>query len=83
MVAAFEPVYKPIRAIDRSGLSGVIGVDDVKSPCVAVCKLDERNVCIGCWRTLEEIAAWSRMNRQQKLVVLENCGQRAQAEKRA
>lgn len=32
----------------------------VESPCVKVCVLDQHNVCVGCGRTLEEIAAWSR-----------------------
>ena len=25
------------------------------SPCVGVCKLNDKNVCIGCNRTIEEI----------------------------
>jgi len=25
------------------------------SPCIGVCKLDENKVCIGCFRTIEEI----------------------------
>ncbi|NLG77240.1 MAG: DUF1289 domain-containing protein [Xanthomonadaceae bacterium] len=32
----------------------------VESPCIKVCVLDRQHVCIGCGRTLEEIAAWSR-----------------------
>lgn len=31
------------------------------SPCVNVCKLDRQNVCVGCRRTLDEIARWSAM----------------------
>ncbi|MDX1594275.1 MAG: DUF1289 domain-containing protein [Gammaproteobacteria bacterium] len=31
------------------------------SPCVRVCALDERNVCIGCRRTLDEIVHWEAM----------------------
>lgn len=30
----------------------------VRSPCVKLCVLDARNVCEGCGRTLDEIAAW-------------------------
>lgn len=31
----------------------------VPSPCVGVCRMDEtRGLCAGCWRTLDEIAAW-------------------------
>jgi predicted Fe-S protein YdhL (DUF1289 family) len=33
--------------------------DDVASPCINVCTLDPANqVCLGCFRTLDEIAAW-------------------------
>jgi len=32
------------------------------SPCVNICSLDEWGVCRGCFRTLDEIAAWTRMD---------------------
>ncbi|HMW18966.1 MAG TPA: DUF1289 domain-containing protein [Accumulibacter sp.] len=33
----------------------------VASPCINVCRMDEdAGFCIGCFRTLEEIAFWSR-----------------------
>jgi uncharacterized protein len=38
----------------------------VESPCIKVCQLDPQNVCVGCGRTLAEIAAWSRMNPEQQ-----------------
>jgi len=32
----------------------------VPSPCISVCRLsDDRSRCEGCYRTLEEIRAWS------------------------
>ena len=32
----------------------------VPSPCVSVCRLDDATgLCVGCLRTLDEIAAWS------------------------
>ena len=35
----------------------------VLSPCIAVCKMDAASqLCIGCYRTLDEIARWSRMD---------------------
>ncbi len=37
-------------------------MSSVESPCIKVCVLDERQVCIGCLRTLDEIAAWERMD---------------------
>ena len=34
----------------------------VPSPCVNVCRMNpQTGLCEGCWRTLDEIAAWSKM----------------------
>ena len=31
------------------------------SPCINICKMDDRNgLCLGCFRTLDEITVWSR-----------------------
>jgi predicted Fe-S protein YdhL (DUF1289 family) len=35
----------------------------VASPCINVCRMDDATgLCAGCWRTLDEIAAWSTMD---------------------
>ena len=40
---------------------------DVPSPCVSICRMDAATGrCEGCLRTLDEIAAWSRMDDGQK-----------------
>jgi predicted Fe-S protein YdhL (DUF1289 family) len=45
--------------------------DDVPSPCINVCRMDERTaLCAGCFRTLDEIACWSGYAREDKLAVL-------------
>lgn len=43
----------------------------VQSPCVRMCTLDERAVCMGCQRTLKEITEWTTMSDQEKLGVLD------------
>ena len=54
--------------------------DDVASPCVNVCVMDdERGVCRGCCRTLDEIANWTNYARAEKLSVLEKVAQRKAA----
>jgi predicted Fe-S protein YdhL (DUF1289 family) len=51
----------------------------VPSPCIGVCRLDEAATrCLGCLRTLDEIAAWSRAGEAQKRAIW-----RAIAERRA
>ena len=45
--------------------------DDPASPCINVCKMDERSgFCEGCFRTIDEIACWSGYTREEKLAVL-------------
>ena len=44
--------------------------DDVPSPCINVCRLDETTrLCEGCFRTLDEIACWSGYTRAEKFAV--------------
>ena len=33
--------------------------EEVQSPCINICELSNDNICNGCYRTLEEISAWS------------------------
>ncbi len=34
----------------------------IESPCIKVCVIDaESKLCTGCWRTLDEIAAWTTL----------------------
>ena len=36
--------------------------DEIESPCVKICVIHPRaKICAGCFRTGEEIAAWSRL----------------------
>ncbi|HEX3848311.1 MAG TPA: DUF1289 domain-containing protein [Steroidobacteraceae bacterium] len=42
----------------------------VPSPCIGTCKLDAANVCIGCRRTLAEIAEWSGAGDERRLAIL-------------
>ncbi|ROZ69459.1 DUF1289 domain-containing protein [Ramlibacter sp. WS9] len=40
---------------------------EVPSPCISVCRMDPvSELCEGCFRTLDEIAAWGRMEDQGK-----------------
>jgi predicted Fe-S protein YdhL (DUF1289 family) len=43
----------------------------VASPCVSVCRIDGASgLCVGCLRTLDEIAAWSVMDDDLKRAVI-------------
>lgn len=43
-----------------------------ESPCTSVCTIDPRTkLCLGCGRTLQEIARWHGMNTAERLAVME------------
>ena len=44
--------------------------ESVPSPCTSVCRMSPiTGLCEGCLRTLDEIAAWSRMEVHEKRAV--------------
>jgi predicted Fe-S protein YdhL (DUF1289 family) len=44
---------------------------DVESPCIHVCVLDEKDVCVGCDRSEDEIMRWSTMSDEEKQQIVE------------
>lgn len=44
--------------------------DPVQSPCIENCCLNSDNVCVGCFRSLAEIAQWLQMDDKMRLAVL-------------
>ena len=52
---------------------------NVPSPCISVCVM-EGGLCKGCWRTLDEIAAWSGMGDADKRTVWARIAQRARTQ---
>ncbi len=43
----------------------------IETPCIAVCMMDPKaNLCLGCGRTLPEIARWHRMESAERLGVM-------------
>jgi predicted Fe-S protein YdhL (DUF1289 family) len=51
----------------------------IQSPCNNKCVLDEKtNICLGCFRTIDEIVRWIHMNNQEKKEVLQNTEKRKQ-----
>jgi uncharacterized protein len=48
-----------------------------ETPCIAVCLMDQRtNLCLGCGRTLPEIARWGRMQSSERLSIMSTLQQR-------
>ena len=48
----------------------------VKSPCIEVCSLDDQDVCIGCYRTADEIIEWFSASDERKRIILSAVNER-------
>ncbi len=42
----------------------------VESPCVKICVIEDDGLCVGCARTLDEIARWSQMTPQERRTLM-------------
>ena len=43
----------------------------IATPCINVCVVDgASSLCLGCYRTLSEIAEWSRLNDAQRAEIM-------------
>ena len=51
-------------------------VEDPKSPCIRQCCLDEMDICLGCFRSLNEIIDWHSSTIIEKNKILIVCCQR-------
>ena len=44
----------------------------IKTPCIKVCVVDgESGLCLGCYRRLNEVAAWTRFTDAERDAILE------------
>ncbi len=50
-----------------------------RSPCISVCVLDEHDICLGCFRTADEITDWYMASADEKREVLRRAYERLQA----
>ena len=51
----------------------------VASPCINVCKMDALNgLCTGCFRTIDEITVWARIDDARRLEILAAVAKRRQ-----
>lgn len=56
----------------KAGAAFAARADDepVPSPCISVCRMTpDRSHCEGCFRTIDEIRAWSKSDAFQRLVI--------------
>lgn len=50
---------------------------EIQSPCIGVCSMDDLSgLCLGCYRTLEEIQGWWDLDNTGKQAVIEQVSER-------
>lgn len=53
----------------------------VRSPCISVCRIDPADgLCVGCQRTIDEIAGWGAMTPAQRVEVWRLIAERREAQ---
>ena len=56
----------------------------IESPCVKICTLDARSgLCLGCGRTIDEIARWTAMTAAERNRVMSELPWRLAASRRS
>ena len=54
-----------------------MSVEDIVSPCIGVCAMNDSNgLCHGCYRTVEEIREWWNMTDEEREKVMGALDQR-------
>ena len=52
--------------------------DEIDSPCVKLCSIHPRErICVGCYRSMEEIGAWSSLSTEVRLEIMAKLPSRA------
>ncbi|MDP1617064.1 DUF1289 domain-containing protein [Phenylobacterium sp.] len=43
----------------------------IKTPCIKVCVIDGQSaLCLGCYRTLAEVAGWARLSSDEREAIM-------------
>ncbi len=50
-----------------------------ESPCVSICALDENDICMGCYRSAQEITDWFMASDEEKRQILVRVRERRDA----
>jgi len=49
---------------------------EVLSPCISECQLDEDSICLGCYRTIDEIISWRNLDKADRLKAVDAANER-------
>ena len=52
--------------------------DEIESPCIKICVVHPvERICTGCYRSIDEIGAWSKMSPEVRAAILQDLPERA------
>ena len=52
--------------------------DEIESPCVKICVIHpDARLCTGCYRSIDEIGAWSRLTSETRRAIMAELPERA------
>ncbi|MFN7223185.1 MAG: DUF1289 domain-containing protein [Paracoccaceae bacterium] len=52
--------------------------NEIESPCIKLCVVHpEERICVGCYRSIDEIGQWSRMSPEARRAVMDELPARA------
>lgn len=74
-----EPATSPATNTEKPGAKDAVWTrQEIESPCVKICMIHpDAKICIGCYRTGVEIAAWSRMSPDERGTIMQDLASRA------
>lgn len=56
-----------------------MSIENIVSPCISVCSINDTGLCAGCYRTIDEITEWWNMSDAQRAEVMHILGAREAA----
>ena len=73
--------------IDAAGLPALADAaiahlmsEPIRSPCKKICVVDpNQSICVGCFRTLDELGRWTMMSKDDRLAIKAELGGREEA----
>ncbi len=54
----------------------IVDPNTVASPCISECCLDDNDICVGCFRHVDEITGWHQATNERRQQIIDNCEQR-------
>jgi predicted Fe-S protein YdhL (DUF1289 family) len=50
-----------------------VNSSNVITPCIGKCDLDDSDICVGCYRTVDEITGWMHKSEDEKIEIVIRC----------